>query len=487
MFAQTGDTSFKNPAPTDANVSSVFEEKQQPAKCRDPLFAVLFYINLGVIIAIASIFGVSPFVDPDENAQDAGENGDTINFSPFIYTIGLCGGIGLVMSCLAVNVLMCIPGILIKVALIGNLVLTLGFAVIAVMYGSIAVAILCFIGFALCACYTFCIWSRIPFATANLKTGTAAIRANCGVTVFAYIDVAIAFGWTILWLVAFLGIQDSIVSCEEVDGAQNGEQVCSGFNYVYLFFLFVSYYFTHQVLQNVLHTTIAGVIGTWWFVPDEVGFCGKAVCGSLYRTLTTSFGSVCFGSLIVAIIEAIRQLIETARSNDEIGGALVCCIDCILGCIQGLVEYFNKWAYVYVGLYGFGYCEAGKSVMQLFRDRGWEALIADDIVSTVLMLVSFVNGIITAGVGMLVAKSTNWFDDVINQIENGDVIVLVTCGIIGFIIGFALCAIIMGVISSAVNATIVLFAEAPAEFETNYPELSQEMRSAYQLAHPGCM
>ena len=169
MFAQTGDTSFKNPAPTDANVSSVFEEKQQPARCRDPLFAVLFYINLGVIIAIASIFGVSPFVDPDENAQDAGENGDTINFSPFIYTIGLCGGIGLVMSCLAVNVLMCIPGILIKVALIGNLVLTLGFAVIAVMYGSIAVAILCFIGFALCACYTFCIWSRIPFATVSSK------------------------------------------------------------------------------------------------------------------------------------------------------------------------------------------------------------------------------------------------------------------------------------------------------------------------------
>ena len=55
------------------------------------------------------------------------------------------------------------------------------------------------------------------------------------------------------------------------------------------------------------------------------------------------------------------------------------------------------------------------------------------------------------------------------------------CCSIGFIIGFALCAIIMGVISSAVNATIVLFAEAPAEFETNYPELSQEMRSAYQL------
>ena len=58
---------------------------------------------------------------------------------------------------------------------------------------------------------------------------------------------------------------------------------------------------------------------------------------------------------------------------------------------------------------------------------------------------------------------------------------------IGFIVGFALCAIVMGVISSAVNASIVLFAEAPAEFERNYPELSREMRSAYGEAHPGSL
>jgi hypothetical protein len=26
-----------------------------------------------------------------------------------------------------------------------------------------------------------------------------------------------------------------------------------------------------------------------------------------------------------------------------LGGALACCIDCILSCIEGLLEYFNKW------------------------------------------------------------------------------------------------------------------------------------------------
>ena len=71
---------------------------------------------------------------------------------------------------------------------------------------------------ALTSCYTYCIWSRIPFATANLKTGTTSIRANCGVTFLAYIVVAVAFAWTFLWTVSVVGVQDKLIACESVDG-----------------------------------------------------------------------------------------------------------------------------------------------------------------------------------------------------------------------------------------------------------------------------
>jgi hypothetical protein len=56
---------------------------------------------------------------------------------------------------------------------------------------------------------------------------------------------------------------------------------------------------------------------------------------------------------------------------------------------------------------------------------------------------------------------------------------------IGIVLGLLICSILMGVIASAVNTTIVLFADAPAEFEKHYPELSNEMREAYSAAHPG--
>lgn len=31
---------------------------------------------------------------------------------------------------------------------------------------------------------------------------------------------------------------------------------------------------------------------------------------------------------------------------------LACCAACFVGCIEGLVEYFNKYAYIEIALYG---------------------------------------------------------------------------------------------------------------------------------------
>ena len=56
---------------------------------------------------------------------------------------------------------------------------------------------------------------------------------------------------------------------------------------------------------------------------------------------------------------------------------------------------------------------------------------------------------------------------------------------IGLVIGLVFCSILMSCVASSVNATIVLFAEAPAEFEQNHPELSLQMREAWQKAYPG--
>jgi hypothetical protein len=69
----------------------------------------------------------------------------------------------------------------------------------------------------------------------------------------------------------------------------------------------------------------------------------------------------------VALIQAVKEMVHQARENGD--SMLACCAECLIGCIEALVEYFNKWAFVYVGLYGFSFMESGKNVMALFHSR----------------------------------------------------------------------------------------------------------------------
>jgi len=48
-------------------------------------------------------------------------------------------------------------------------------------------------------------------------------------------------------------------------------------------------------------------------------------------------------------------------------------------------------------------------------------------------------------------------------------------------------SVLFGIISSSVNAVIVLFATSPVDFEQNHPKLSEEMRNAWREVWPGCM
>ncbi len=130
------------------------------------------------------------------------------------------------------------------------------------------------------------------------------------------------------------------------------------------------------------------------------------------------------------------------------------------------------------GVYGYSYLEAGKSVFQLFADRGWEAIIADDLVGNALLLTSIIVGGIIGAVGMLLSATTPFFDDA------GDTALGVSF-FIGFIVGLSVCSILLSTVASGVNTVVVMFADAPREFESNHPELSAKMRETWNKFYPG--
>lgn len=152
-----------------------------------------------------------------------------------------------------------------------------------------------------------------------------------------------------MWMTAVLGIFDANGVIDDT----TGDVVEDPAVWLYFFFLLLALFWSEQVFQNTVHAIVAGVVSTWWFDPENgSGCCSGNVVGATCRATTTSFGSICFGSLLVAIIQTLRALVEAARSDDDVEGCaafMLCLVDCCLRCLEGILEYFNKFAYIYVG------------------------------------------------------------------------------------------------------------------------------------------
>ncbi len=148
-----------------------------------------------------------------------------------------------------------------------------------------------------------------------------------------------------------------------------------------------------------MQVTVAGVIGSWWYKPDDdFEICGADMNHAFFRSCFYALGSICFGSLFVGPVKILRQLSVFFRPSDEVT-SLLClheCLHCIQTCLTSVVESladrFSSWSFTYVGLYGYGFIDAGLLSAELFDKRGWTTIVSDDLVPNVLLLSSLVIG-----------------------------------------------------------------------------------------------
>ncbi|KAJ3282915.1 putative choline transporter, neither null mutation nor overexpression affects choline transport, partial [Blyttiomyces sp. JEL0837] len=247
---------------------------------------------------------------------------------------------------------------------------------------------------------------KIPFAKVILKAVTRIAGRFNGTIVAAFIGLIVAIAFNVIWVATAIGgyrwTQDK--------GLSSGAAIAIG-----VFLLLVLYWF-NEVTRNVVHVTVAGTFATYYFTgvqepgSNQVTVPVKNVTAkSAGRALTTSLGPVCFGSLLIAIIQTMKVLANIAKNQAaEDGNLLVCllaaCCQCILACIEDLLDYFNKYAYTQVAIYGKGYCQAAKDTWAMIVDRGFEAIINDNLIGNVLGMGSFATGMVCAFIGFLNVK-----------------------------------------------------------------------------------
>jgi hypothetical protein len=206
---------------------------------------------------------------------------------------------------------------------------------------------------------------RIPFSVLMLQTVIDVAKNYGHVFIVSLVGGLVATAYAAWFSVTFVGVYAKYYPGQPGCDASGGS--CSKGKVIGLlvFITFASYWIS-EVIKNVMHVTISGVYGSWYFCANKPsGFPKGSTRGAFKRSMTYSFGSISFGSLLVAIIQLLRQACSIAQQNEAAqGNPLAAIFFCILGCFIGLldwaIQFINEYAFSYIALYGKAYLPAAK-------------------------------------------------------------------------------------------------------------------------------
>lgn len=226
--------------------------------------------------------------------------------------------------------------------------------------------------------FAFISWiPRIPFSALMLKTSIQVSKKYGHVYLVSFLGGMLGAAFAAWYSVTLVATYSKYQPSQDNPQCRSGQ--CSQGKVIGLIvFITFAMYWISEVLKNVIHVTISGVYGSWYFCVNN--FPKGATRGALKRSLTYSFGSISFGSLIVAIINLLRHLCSVAQQQSAADGNIVsyvlfCILSCLISLLDWAVTFLNRYAFSHIALYGKAYIPAAKDTWKMIKDRGIDALV----------------------------------------------------------------------------------------------------------------
>lgn len=383
-------------------------------------------------------------VNSDNDDDDREKAAVLFTIATTVVLVVLCTVVSFVTSFVSMMVIRCFPKQLIYIANVFSILMLLASAVMTFVAGQPVLGIILLVMVGLQALWLFLVRNRIPFSAALLRAASDVVNRNKSLVLVSVLSIVSLAAYMVFWGYSILRPTDRLAA----DKGNGGD--------VFLICLLVLIFFwVAQVIPNTMHVVTSGVVATWYFAGHD-NMPKRATLKSFIRATTTSFGSICFGSLLVAIIQFLRWLAESSRNNDDGDNAclnlLRCVLICILRLIEDLLQYFNTYAFVHVAVYGCDYISAARRTFGLIQQCVFTAYFTDALIGPVLgMLALAISVLIGAVVGLLFLS---W-----------------AIGVVGFFIALVVHGIVFTTITSAVNTIFVCFAEVPEGLQASDPEL----------------
>lgn len=155
-------------------------------------------------------------------------------------------------------------------------------------------------------------------------------------------------------------------------------------------------------MMGLNEMTIAGAFGAWyWSNKGKLPFF--TLFGSLGRAVFYHFGTIAFGSLLIAIVKMIRIVLEflsnkfkSKADGSRIARFFLCCLKFCFWCLERFIKFLNRYAFIITAAYSLNFCRAAAKAFKLITSNALRIVVIDKITNFVLFLS---NLSITCGIG----------------------------------------------------------------------------------------
>ncbi|KAG0267595.1 putative choline transporter, neither null mutation nor overexpression affects choline transport [Mortierella polycephala] len=458
------------------------------ARYNDVWASLLFVANAAAFIGL-NVYSFKNYANNLLNPYTTLEDGTAIATNAFAvdYSLSILFLSSIALSCgLAFSYFVLIQrktAFLVKFSFLFSVFVMIGLALVQIMSGSLFWGGLMMMG-GLLVLFLYKYWAaRMPFAVLLLQTVTSVTRKYPGTLAIAFTGLFIQIAWSAFWIFS-LAVNFSVFerksNCRIQDGDDGkGKLVCDN-NQLYMVMIYLNFvmFWNTEVIKNVVHVTVAGVFGVYYFFEGSAaGAPASPTLGSAKRAVTTSFGSICFGSLLIALLQTLRYVLNSMRSdsNDGLMAFLAMCASCILSCLEGLFEIFNKFAFTQVAMYGKPFTKAARDTWEMIKDRGVDAIINDSLVGNVLGMGTLLVAVLSGLYGYLFIKivQPSFYD------EKDETLVIIVIVVLEMILGAVMMSVPNNVLDSGVATTFVALAEDPQTLYRTKPELYHAIAETY--------
>ncbi|XP_071729564.1 uncharacterized protein [Rutidosis leptorrhynchoides] len=296
--------------------------------------------------------------------------------------------------------------------------------------------------------YILSIVDRLPFTMLVLQRAVKMVWNLPEVMGVSFVFMLVMLLWLALWSFGASGV----IALSIGDGGR----------WWILVVLSVSLIWTGAVVCNTVHVIVSRMVYLVLFHGGRQAesMPPNPLLQSLRYSVTTSFGSICYGSLFTAAIRTMRWQIRGFRSIIGNNECLLCCVDLLFHVVETFVRFFNKYAYVQIGVYGNSFNHSARDAWELFQSTGVEALVAYDCSGAVLLMDTLLGGLITGTCAVIFTR-----------VRHSDREIMM--GLTALVMGMVLVGLAMVVVESAVTAIYICYAQDPLLIQRSYNNLQK--------------